>query len=788
MARFPPVFPPVATLIYAESILQTLREPLLVLDPDLRVMSGSRSFYLKYKVSPGQTVGKPVFELGSGQWNIPALRTQLMAVLSADSSFNDFPVDFDFPEIGRRSMLLNARRMLGDQGPLILLSIEDITERRKVEAKLAEQQEWFRVTLASIGDAVIVTDGETRITYMNPAAEKLTAWPETEAKGRPLIQVFNIVNEETHKTVESPVVKAIRAGTIVGLANHTLLLARDGTEKPIDDSAAPIRDDRGKILGVVMVFHDISDRRRDEHLIEVSELRYRRLFEAAHDGILIVDPKTRTITDVNPFVIDLLGFPRAHFIGKQLWEIGVFRDKSANQQAMEELKRKGSIRYEDLPLLDRDGRRHPVEIVANVYEEGDSNVIQCNIRDISARKRFEREREALLANEQAARMESEAANRSKDLFLATLSHEVRTPLNAIMGWATLLREGKRTEAEINEGLEVIERNCKSQAQLIEDVLDVSRIVSGKMELNIRSGPLDQVINDAMNIVRPAANAKGIHLESSLDLTAGPVSCDSHRMQQVVWNLLSNAVKFSPMDATVRVTLTREGSHVRIVVSDDGPGISAEFLPHVFDRFRQADSSTRRKLGGLGLGLSIVKHLVELHGGTVVAESEGLGHGAAFTVSLPIRAVSAAEAVESTPPGVIAEEALPMARLDGLRVLVVDDEPDARRLLSKVLEEAGGDVTAVGSVSQALSVIAEVHPHVLVSDIAMPDQDGHDLIRQIRATGRNAKELPAIALTAFAHKDDRRRVLLSGFQVHVAKPADPFELTALVASLAGRTGQ
>jgi PAS domain S-box-containing protein len=777
----------VAILIYAESILQTLREPLLVLDPDLRVMAGSRSFYLKYKVSPEQTVGKPVFELGSGQWNIPALQKLLLAVLSDETPFNDFPVDFDFPEIGRRSMLLNARRMLGDQGPLILLSIEDITERRKVEAKLAEQQEWFRVTLASIGDAVIVTDGETRITYMNPASEKLTAWSETEAKGRPLIQVFNIVNEETHKTVESPVVKAIRAGTIVGLANHTLLLARDGTEKPIDDSAAPIRDDRGKILGVVMVFHDISDRRRDEHLIEVSELRYRRLFEAAHDGILIVDPKTRTISDVNPFVIDLLGFPRAHFIGKELWEIGVFRDKSANQQAMEELKRKGSIRYEDLPLLDRDGRRHPVEIVANVYEEGDSNVIQCNIRDISARKRFEREREALLANEQAARMESEAANRSKDLFLATLSHEVRTPLNAIMGWATLLREGKRTEAEIHEGLEVIERNCKSQAQLIEDVLDVSRIVSGKMELNIQSGLLEQVIIDALNIVRPAADAKGIHLEKNFDPEAGPVSCDSRRMQQVVWNLLSNAVKFSPMGATVRVTLSREGSHVRIVVSDDGPGISEEFLPHVFDRFRQADSSTRRKLGGLGLGLSIVKHLVELHGGTVVAESAGLGSGSTFTVNLPVRAVSI-PATDPVLPDVNLPDAVPAARLDGLRVLVVDDEPDARRLLSKVLEEAGGDVTAVGSVSQALSVIAEVHPHVLISDIAMPDQDGHDLIRQIRATGRNAKDLPAIALTAFAHKDDRRRVLLSGFQVHVAKPADPFELTALVASLAGRTGQ
>ncbi len=635
---------------------------------------------------------------------------------------------------------------------------------------------------------MIATDAETRITFMNPMAEKLTAWPQAQAKGRPLIQVFNIVNEGTRKPVESPVVKAIREGEVVGLANHTELLARDGVERPIDDSAAPIRDKNGNILGVVLVFHDISERRRTEHLLEISEIRFRRLFEAAHDGILILDHKTRTITDVNPFVLDLLGYPRSHFIGKELWEIGVFRDKKANQQAMEELHQRGSIRYEDLPLLDHDGRRHPVEIVANAYEEDGQPVIQCNIRDISARRRFEREREALLANEQAARMEAEAANRSKDVFLATLSHEVRTPLNAILGWATILREPGRTPEEIEEGMEVIQRNCQMQAQLIEDVLDVSRIVSGKLELVIQPTLLDRVIIDAIDVVRHAAGAKDIRLESDLDPAVGLVACDAARMRQVVWNLLTNSVKFSPRGSTVHVSLSRESSHVRIEVRDDGPGIAREFLPHVFDRFRQADTGTRRKLGGLGLGLSIVKNLVELHGGSVQVRSEGLGHGTAFTVDLPIRAVSDGLPEIETPAAVPDAVLAPaIVRLDGLRVLVVDDEPDARRLLAKVLEAAGGDVTAVGSVAQALSVIATLHPDVLISDIAMPDQDGHDLIRQVRAGGRNAKDLPAIALTAFAHKDDRRRVLLSGFQVHVAKPADPHELTALVASLAGRTG-
>ena len=638
---------------YAENIVQTVREPLLVLDSDFRVKSVSRSFYLKFKLTPEQTLGRPLAELW-GKADTAALQKLLQDVLSRDKAFNDCSITVNFPEVGPRSLLLNARRLLGEghEGVLILLAMEDVTERLDAEAALARQQEWFRVTLSCIGDAVIATDAETRITFMNPMAQKLTAWPQAEAMGRPLIQVFNIVNEETRKPVESPVVKAIREGDVVGLANHTQLLARDGIEKPIDDSAAPIRDEKGNILGVVLVFHDISERRRTEHLLEISEIRFRRLFEAAHDGILILDHKTRTITDVNPFVLNLLGYPRSHFIGKELWEIGVFRDKKANQQAMEELHQRGSIRYEDLPLLDHDGRRHPVEIVANAYEEDGQPVIQCNIRDISARRRFEREREALLANEQAARMEAEAANRSKDIFLATLSHEVRTPLNAILGWATILRDPACTRDEIEEGMEVIERNCQAQAQLIEDVLDVSRIVSGKLELNIAPTMLDRVIVDAMTVVRHSANAKDIRIESDLDPDVGYIACDAARMQQVVWNLLTNSVKFSPVGATVRVSLSRERSNVRIEVRDDGPGIAKEFLPYVFDRFRQADTGTRRKLGGLGLGLSIVKNLVELHGGSVQVRSEGLGHGATFIVDLPIRAVS--EGVPETEAAAVPE--------------------------------------------------------------------------------------------------------------------------------------
>ena len=491
--------------------------------------------------------------------------------------------------------------------------------------------------------------------------------------------------------------------------------------------------------------------------LEVSEVRYRRLFEAAHDGILILNANTRTITDVNPFILQLLNYPREYFIGKELWEIGVFRDKDANQSAMRELDEKGSIRYENLPLEDRDGHRHPVEIVANRYQEDHQPVIQCNIRDIAERVRFEREREALLANEQASRMEAEAANRAKDLFLATLSHEVRTPLNAILGWASILRSGTCSDADVKEGMEVIERNCRAQAKLIEDVLDVSRIVSGKLRLQIRPCELVEVINAAIDVVRPTADAKGVHLETSLDSAASHVSCDMNRMQQVIWNMLSNAVKFTPTGKTVRVTLVRDRSTAEIQVSDEGQGISPEFLPYVFDRFRQADSSTRRKLGGLGLGLSIVRHIMEMHGGTVHAESAGKGCGATFTVHLPVRAVQIDE-TDGEAAGELADTptlgSTPV-RLDGLRVLVVDDEADARRLLVKVLGEAGATVTAAASVTDALLAMETADPQVLVSDIAMPGQDGYDLIRQVRGRGRTAKDLPAVALTAFAHKEDRR---------------------------------
>jgi signal transduction histidine kinase/ActR/RegA family two-component response regulator len=415
-------------------------------------------------------------------------------------------------------------------------------------------------------------------------------------------------------------------------------------------------------------------------------------------------------------------------------------------------------------------------------------------------EQVKRDREALLSNEQAARQDAESANRAKDMFLATLSHEMRTPLNAIVGWVSILRMSGYNEANFAEGLDVIERNTKAQVQLMEDVLDVSRIIAGKVHLDIRDGDLIKAINEGVDAVRPSADARDITLDVKLDPAASRVSCDATRVQQIVWNLLSNAIKFAHKGGTVRITLDRERSSSRITVSDDGQGISQELLPYVFDRFRQADSSTRRQYGGLGLGLSIVKHLTEMHGGTVEAYSAGEGHGATFTVRLPIRAVIVDETdmeltsgdADRDDPAATASSGRSLMRLDGLHVLVVDDEADAREMLVKVLEGVGARVTTAASAADALMILGDAtkkenDADVLVSDIGMPGQDGYDLIREVRRRGHHADALPAVALTAFAHTNDAREAALAGFQVHVPKPVNVGDLTAVIARLTGRTG-
>jgi PAS domain S-box-containing protein len=389
--------------------------------------------------------------------------------------------------------------------------------------------------------------------------------------------------------------------------------------------------------------------------------------------------------------------------------------------------------------------------------------------------------------------ESQQANRLKDDFLATLSHELRSPLNAMLGWLTLLRTRKFDEAAKTRALETIERNARTQAQLVEDILDVSRIIRGQLRLNVRPVRLVPVIESAIDTVRPAADAKSIRLQSVLDPAAGPVSGDSDRLQQIIWNLLTNAVKFTPKGGWVQICLERINSHVEITVVDTGQGISAEFLPYVFDRFRQADGSITRSYNGLGLGLAIVRHLVELHGGTVHAESPGKGLGARFTVKLPLMAVTTKDSEhERVPPtvgGRVSFENSPS--LEGLRILVVDDEADARELLIQILKESGVEVLAVATAEEAIIVLTEQASRldVLVSDIGMPNQDGYNLLRRVRSLPPEmGGQIPAVALTAYARTEDRRAAFLAGFQSHLAKPVELAELIAVIANLTGRTGQ
>ena len=425
------------------------------------------------------------------------------------------------------------------------------------------------------------------------------------------------------------------------------------------------------------------------------------------------------------------------------------------------------------------------------------------VRGAIDRARFQAERARVMdelrrAKEtaEAALREAEAANRLKDEFLATLSHELRTPLNAILGWSQLLeRRGDRlVPGELAEGLAVIARNARSQAQLVEDLLDISRIVAGQLRVEPEAVGLAPVIGAAVDTVAAAARAKGITIESSLDPAAGPVLGDPARLQQVVWNLLSNAVKFTPAGGRVRVALGRAAAAAEVTVADTGQGITPEFLPFVFDRFRQFDASTSRRHGGLGLGLSIVRHLVELHGGRVEAHSEGAGRGSTFVVRLPLVLQAPPEARPAAAPAAAAADAAirrsadsgePSADLSGVRVLVVEDDADSLDLLGRLLRGANAEVTSARSAAEAMTALAAGRPHVLVSDIGMPGEDGYALIRRVRQAERDTTHrLPAVALTAFARPDDRRRALLAGFQVHLPKPVDEAELLAVVSNLRG----
>jgi len=514
--------------------------------------------------------------------------------------------------------------------------------------------------------------------------------------------------------------------------------------------------------------------RRAEDAVEISEARFKAVFDNALNGIALLSDDL-VFADANPSMCRILGRTREAIVGRHLSAFSVKEHQPDLAQMTVALQENGAWRG-TAPVLNVNGEH--VELEWSVSIHTIPHIRLAIVSDITERMLAEAERERLLASERLARSEAEDANRLKDEFLAALSHELRTPLNAIVGFSRLLQRSPTVSADeqLVSSVNAIERNAWVQAQLISDLLDISRITSGKLELNRQQMSAAEAVDAALASIQSSARAKRVTLELDIDRTMDPIWWDPSRFQQVVWNLVDNAVKFSAVGGVVDVKLHQTPSIVEFSVTDRGRGISSDFLPHVFDRFRQEDSTSRRGHGGLGLGLAIVHQLVTAHGGTITAQSDGEGRGATFSVRLPRLPSSDTPLLDTA----VAPDAPPDLR--GCRILVVDDNDDARTLLRQLLGGASARVVDVASVDAAIEALDTFLPHVLVSDLAMPGQDGFDLIRRVRAKGWPAERLPAIALSAYARDEDRRRALQAGYQLHVSKPPDVARFLAHLAQL------
>jgi PAS domain S-box-containing protein len=654
------------------------------------------------------------------------------------------------------------------------------------------------VLLASIvessDDAILSKDMEGRITSWNAAAERLYGYTTQEAIGRP---VTMLAPPESDGEIEAIMDRVARGERIEHF--ETVRMRKDGSRVDVSITVSPIRDGSGTIVGASTIAREIGGRKQTERRMAdlVEQLkRANERFELAASAVTAViyewDLGGDTVVRSRGLV-DVVGFrPEEVSSSETWWDERIHPDDRARVREQMDAaldhaatfaveyrvlhKNETYVYVSDQGIIVRDAADRPVRIVGST-------------QNVNERRRAEEDRDRLFVREQHARREAEEASRIKDEFLATISHELRTPLNAILGWARMLGGGL-DDATFTRGVDAIQRNALSLTELVNDLLDVSRIISGNLRLDVRAVELPAVVQMAVESVRPSADAKGIRLHVVLDPRAGPVLGDPERLQQVIWNLLSNAIKFTPKGGRVQIQLQRVNSHVEVVVSDTGVGISDEFLPYVFDRFRQADASITRKHGGLGLGLSIVRHLVELHGGVVHAESDGADSGATFTVRLPVmvlrRGPSDPTRVHPAAGGADSLECPPS--LANLHVVVVDDEPDTNEILALILEQCEAKVEKCLSAVEALDAFDRGPVDLLISDIGMPRMDGYELIRRVRERPANrGGRVPAIALTAFARVEDRVRVLSAGFQAHVGKPVEPAELLAVVASLAGRSG-
>ncbi|WP_437602430.1 response regulator [Sorangium sp. So ce590] len=680
-----------------------------------------------------------------------------------------------------------------------LLRSKRLRERaERAERIAAVERDLLRALIEQSGDGIMATDEHGALRICNgeaqrqhgvyardasAAIEALRANGLLALDGRPL------------RPDEDPLHRAIRGEKV---ENARWLVTRpDGSIRALAGTASPLRHADGSPAGAVLITRDETDALEAERALRDSEERYRVIISALEEGITLQDERG-VIRTANASAERILGRPLAQLVGSTLLDPSskIVREDGSlfpfEMYPAQVALRTGAPQSAVLLRLERqDGSDLWLSVNAQPLRSSDGAVVGVvsSFFDITARRRAEEERQGLLAAAQTARQEAEAASHLKDEFLATMSHELRTPLTAVLGWIRMLRTGKLAEDRREKALETVERNAQAQAQLIDDLLDISRIMAGKLRLEVQPMELVAVIDAALEVVRPAADAKGVRLEPLLDPGVGPVAGDAGRLQQVIWNLLSNAVKFTSRGGVVRIRLERSEASAEIVVSDTGQGIDPAFLPYVFEQFRQAESGTTRKHGGLGLGLTIVKSLVEMHGGTVQALSDGELRGATFIVRLPLAVVPshARDRRMMSLPGTSGGSDRP-PEIEGLNVLIVDDEDDTRELLVTMLEQCGAHVTAVASTAEALLALKALRPDVLVSDIAMPGEDGYALIREIRALpASSGGRTPAIALTAYARTEDRMRALRAGFNTHVPKPIETAELLAVLANIAGSRG-
>ncbi len=635
-------------------------------------------------------------------------------------------------------------------------------------------------------DGIFAFDRELRVIAWNRAMQRISGLSSEEVLGKSAVEVFPFL----HEGHEGSLLSAL-AGRDAVCQNHPYGGSETGA---FECRYSPLVDEAGSIAGGIGIITDITPRKQAEKAVQTA---YRQLaFHVESSPLAVVEwDSDFRVSRWSQSAERLFGWKADEVIGKHVneWQF-VFTD-DVDAVALVTNRQREGVEVQGV-LSNRNYTRAGSILFCEWYnsvlrdDRGQLVSVLSLVLDVTAREKAEQERAALLVRERDARQHAEEADRLKDEFLATLSHELRTPLTSILGWASMMRSGEVEGSNTTRALETIERNARAQARLIDDLLDVSRIITGNLRLDLNPLNLKPIVEAAVDALRPTADVKGIEVRTQFEPAECLVKGDSNRLRQVIWNLLSNAIKFTSRGGSVKIELRCVDSNARLTVSDTGEGIAESFLPYVFDRFRQAEPSIARKQGGLGLGLAVVRHLVELHGGRIRAESEGLGQGSTFTVDLPL-------AQERRDPARAEERRREIerrrgrssdrVRLDGVHILLVEDDDDSRKLLGTMLKRYGARVTSTKSAAEALDVFSKELPDVLISDIGMPDQDGYDLIRKLRGLpAEKGGQTPAIALTGYASRKDREHALAAGYHKHMAKPIEQSEMIAAIASLIGRS--